>query len=200
MTPSLLRAEPPLETVGGKSQPPSFAEVEETPPENVVFSFLRGLPEAQVERRKKGKSIGGRWNEKGFQFEDSDPGVMEIFAHEQTTVSGKNRGAVWMLAKSGSESSLAFLKVPPGRSLRFFYALPDYVFEPRGKAQPAFVQVEILIGKKKVFEGQTNTKGWKEKTLDLTLPYLLQRDYQITIRVRSLDPEPRYFVFYGYIQ
>ncbi len=183
-----------------QDNPSGFLEAEEAPLEEVTFSFLQGFPEAQVEKRKKGKVSRAQWKGTGFQFEDSDPNVVDFLAHDQTQVNGKNRPAIWALVMPGFESSLTFSKVPPARKLKFFYALPDYVFQAAEKVLPSFVQIEIFIGKKRIYEGQTNTKGWKEKTVDLSLPYLLQRDLQVTIRIHSLDPQPRYLVFYGTLE
>ncbi|GEM_PF-2522753 len=177
-----------------------FLDDEEAPTEEVTFSFLQGFPEAQAEKIKKGKVSRAQWDGTGFRFGDSEPNVIDFFIHDQTLVSGKTRPAIWILVAPGYESSLTFSKIPSGRKLNLFYALPDYVFQEAGKVTPSFVQMEIFIGKKRIYEGQTNTKGWKEKTLDLSLPYLLQRDLQVTIRVRSLDPQPRYFVLYGNIE
>ena len=174
-------------------------EPEDTPPEEVTFSFLQSFSEARAEQRKKSKIFRGEWKGNGFEFEGA-PGQPEFFINDQTMVSTKPRPAIWVLIKPGHESSLIFSKIPPSRRVRIFYAIPDFNFEGQGKALPSFIQIEVLVGKKKIFEAQTNTKGWREKTLDLTLPYLLHRDYQITFRLRSLDQEPRFIVLYGYMQ
>ena len=175
---------------------PSF-ETEEAPPENVVFSFLKNFSEAKAERRNRGQVSLGQWNRTGFQFPGSGPNTADIFTNPQTPVNGKNREAIWMVIPPGQEVGLTFPNVPPGHRLRFFYALPDYLFTMKA---PAFTQVEVWVGKKKVYESQTNTKGWKEKVIGLTLPYLLQREIQVTVRARSLDPEPQILVFYGLVE
>jgi len=171
---------------------------QDAPPEEVVYSLLRGFPEAHAEKLKKGKRVKGWWTGKGFQFEDAaSESALHLFLSDQIKVGARLRQAIWFQVEPGFESSLLFRGIPPARRLRLFYALPDEIFS---KKQPAFIQMEILIGKKKIFETQTNTKGWKEKTVNLTLPFLLDRDFNLTIKVRSLDPEPKSFGVYGYIE
>ncbi len=178
----------------------SLIEPKEGPPEEVIFSFVQGFPEAHTDRRKWGRIVQGLKIENGFRFEDSPPGATDVFVSPDVMVNGKPRQAISLLIVPGFETNLIFQNIPPGRRLRFFYALPDTLFQTANKAAVSFVQVEVLIGRKVLFEGQTNTKGWREKAVDLTLPYLLHRELQVTIRTRSLDPAPQFLVFYGAIE
>ena len=189
---------PPTGADTSEDQKSSLPEREEVPPEEVIYSFLRGFQEARAQKSQKGKLIGGWWQENGFQFEDSSQTIVkDIFLSEEINVNGRKRKAIWFLINPGFESLLIFQNVPPGRRLKLSYALPDETF--LGKA-PAFIQVEVRIGKKKLFEVQINAKGWKEKTADLTLPFLLHHNYDVTIAVRSLDPAPRLLGLYGHIE
>lgn len=178
--------------------PVSSPERDEIPPEEVIYSFLAGFQEAKAQKLQRGKLIRGWWFEDGFQFEDAVEGIVkDIFVSDSMNVNGRQRKAIWFLVQPGFESLLVFSNVPPGKRLKLFYAMPDETF--LGKP-PAFVQVEVRIGKKKVLEVQINTKGWKEKTLRLTLPYILHRNMVVTVAVRSLDPEPKLLGLYGHIE
>lgn len=185
------KAAPPAGT-----EAPSTLEVEESPPEDVVFSLIHAFPEAHAERRKKGKVIQANWDQTGFIFEDSPLGA-EITLSSDKLVDRKAREAISFTIASGYEASLIFQDVPPGHSLKVFYSWADEAFVGR---KPAFAHVEILIGRKTVFEVQTNTKGWKQQAIDLTLPYLLQRHYALSFKVRSVDSLPNKFLLYGYIE
>ena len=191
----------PMPTRSDESEPeePSLSEGEQAPPKEVIFSFLQEFHEAKARKFQKGKFIGASWVENGFQFEDSTYGgnMKDIFLSEQISVNGRQRMAIWFLINPGFESLLLFQNVPPGRQLRLFYALPDGTFLQKA---PAFIQVEVWIGRKKLFKAQINTKGWKQKTVNWVLPFLLHRDCDVTIAIRSLNPEPNLLGVYGNIE
>ena len=189
---------PPTGSDGSKNEESSLPESAETPPEEVIYSFLQSFQEAKAQKLEKGRYIKGLWQENGFQFEDSTGLLMkDIFLSDAINVNGRQRNAIWFLIGPGYESLLRFQGVPPGKRLRLYYALQDEAFLEK---VPAFVQVEARIGKKKLFEVQINTKGWKEKTADLTLSFLLHHNYDVTITVHSLDPEPKLLGLYGHIE
>lgn len=174
----------------------SIQAAEDIPPERVIYSFLQGFPTAQTLWLSEETRIQGTWTGDRFHFEGL-PGAMEIFITDAAQVGGKTHAAIWIQPVGDMEAILTFPNVPPGRKLRLFFAAPDIVFQ-QGKINPIYL--EVWIGRKRLFEARIHTKGWKEKTLDLLLPFLLQRLYQIRVRVRAHEKNLSSLVFYGRIE
>lgn len=171
----------------------------EAPPGEVIFSILPAFPEANVQRRKKWRWLKGWWDEKGFKFEDSPIPGPQVFIDNATPVNGRVREAILVQLEPGSETTVSFTRVPPGRILRVLWALPDSSFEGEEKIG-GHVKVGVSIGQKNVFETQISTKGWKENLIDLALPRLLGRAYVLTFTIRSVDSHWKSLLFYGYIE
>ena len=169
---------------------------ESSPPPSVVYSFLEALPRAQASWKGAGKTLAGVWEEDRFRFE-GQAGVTDIFATDAALVEGKPRLAIWLQPYDDLEATLTFSDLPPGRQLHLFYALPDPVFQ-QAKLIPVYL--EVWIGQKKLFETRVNSKGWKEKTVDLTLPFLLQRRFLIRVKVWAAEKQSSSFIFYARIE
>lgn len=176
--------------------PLSARAAEGGPPGEILFSFLQELPHAEAVREGEEGTIRGEWADGRFYFEGL-PGSTYVFTTENIAVDGKTRMAIWFQPWKGFDSTLTFSSVPPGRRLRLFFALGDSDFS-EGKAIPVYF--EVWLGKKKLFDAQVGTKGWKQKTFDLTLVYLLQRKYRFKFRTWSSERRPTNFVFYGYVE
>ena len=170
--------------------------VQEEPPGEIIFSFLEELPYAEAVREGEGQTVTGEWVDERFYFEGL-PGLTDVFTTEAVKVDGKTQAAIWFQPWKGFDSTLTFSSVPPGKRLRLFFALGDSDFV-QGKATPVYF--EVWLGKKKLFDAQGGTKGWKQKTFDLTLAYLLQRKYRFKFRIWSSERRPTSFVFYGYVE
>lgn len=162
----------------------------------ILYSFVENLSKAQAVRESEDRVIEGRWLGDRFKFEGL-PSVADIFTSESVVVDGKTRSAIWLQPLERFESSLTFSGVPAGRVLEISYALPDWTFQGK-EVSP--VEFEIWIGEKKVFGTRFNTKGWKTKTVDLTLLSLLQRKYRVSFKVRTTDQQPKSLVFYGLVE
>ena len=175
----------------------SFARAEEKPAEKVIYSFLPFLSQTRVTRSIGDKLIEQKWVE-GRLHSDQLPPLVDVFTSDSVVVGGAKRSAIWFPPLFGFDSVLEFTGVPPARKLKVFYALPDESFKEDGKTTP--VQFEVWIGKKKLFESLVGTKGWKEKSVDLAIPYFLRRRYQFSFRVRTGDADPKSFVFYAYLE
>jgi len=168
------------------------------PPGEILYSFLQAFPRAQAQRRRRGKNVRAWWLERGFQFEDSAAGAIDIFVSEDAVAGAVVRQAIAFNLVAGEESELIYSEVPPGRRIHLYFALPDGSFPLTRAGAP--VLFEVLIGTKSIFEAELSTRGWKEKTIDLTLPFLLQRSYRLTFRVRTVDKQWKTFVFHGYVE
>ncbi len=174
-----------------------FEEEEEGPPKEVTYSFIASLSKAQALRIKRaGQVYKGKWTADRFHFEKL-PGIADIFVSDNALVDAKPHSVIWFPSLSGFESSISFSKIPPGKRLYVFFALPDSVFKQK-KVVP--VDFEISIGEKKLLNTRILAQGVREEVFDLTLPYLLHRPYRVTFRIRSADSQPVDFVLHGYIE
>jgi hypothetical protein len=161
-----------------------------------IYILTQHFTKAQAEREISGRIYAGQLKGERIQFEGL-PGIADIFVTESAVVEGKTRPVIWFQPLQNSENSLIFRDVPPGRKLHLFYALPDWTFQ---KQQVTPVQFEVWFGKRKLLETRVSTKGWKEKILDLTLPFLLQRKGRLVFKVGVAGQRPESFVFYGAIE
>ena len=161
-----------------------------------LYSFVDSLSQAQALRDTELGLLEGTWFNERFEFEGLH-GAYDVQVFRKVAVEGKFRRAIHVLSLPEQDSLLIFSDVPPGRNLRLFFALPDSVFE-KGIVAP--VQVEAWIGGKRLFTTATNARGWQEKTLDLSLPLLLQRPYRVTVKVRATGVRSTPFLFYGHIE
>lgn len=168
------------------------------PPGEIVYSFIERLSQARAIKRGQGNEVHqARWIASRFRF-DELPGMADILVSEGILVKGKTRTVIRIQALPGYESELVYKKVPPGRRMRIFFALADSNFR-KGKEQ-APVEFEVWIGAKKLYETRVNSRGWQAKTLDMTLPRLLQRGFRVSFKVRTSGEQLKNFVFYGYIE
>jgi len=168
------------------------------PPGEIVYSFIERLSQAQAIKRGAGNEVHqARWITSRFRF-DELPGSADILISEGILVKGKARSVIRFQALPGYESELVYKKVPPGRRMRIFFALTDSNFRKSKERAP--VDFEVWIGAKKLYETRVNSRGWQEKTLDMTLPRLLQRGFRVSFKVRTSGEQLKNFVFYGYIE
>jgi len=177
--------------------PPLPARAAERPPREIIFSFLQGLPYAQAVRQGEGQSFTGEWKGDRFHFEGL-PALMAIYTTEVVAVEGKTRAAIWFQPWRDLDTTLVFSSVPVGKRLRIFFALGDSDFSHGRRATPVYF--EAWIGKKKLFDAQVNTRDWKEKSFDLTLPYFLQRKSRFSFKIQASEKQQTSFIFYGYIE
>jgi membrane protease YdiL (CAAX protease family) len=177
--------------------PPAYSRETAAPAKNIIYSFLESFPRAQVVREREGLVYRGKWMARRFQFEGL-PITSDIFVSETVMVGGKTRPVIQFPALPGFKSTVLFPKVPPARKLRVFFALSDEAFPKEGIAEP--VQFEVWIGRKKLHESRLNSRGWQEKTLDLTILFLLQRTYTVTFKLSTSGADSKSFAFYGYLK
>lgn len=175
--------------------PPVKKRAKDAP--KVVYSFVDHFSKTRALRASEEATYEGEWKEDRFIFEELS-GPADIVADRKALVEKKPRPVILFPSGPGLESSLAFPEVPPGRRLRFFYILSANWAVEEDKLLP--VLIEIWLGRKRLLRTEVSTAGWKEKTLDLMLPFLLQRKYRLTIRTRSLGEEWRNLIFYGYVE
>ena len=140
----------------------------------------------------------GVWKDERFHFEGL-PDSADILMDRKALVERKPETVVWFPVGPEQDASLTYTGVPIGRRLRFLFILSGD-WDVTKKEKPLPLLLEIWIGKKKLFETQISTPGWKEKTLDLTLPYLLQRRFRFTVKARTLGPEWDNLIFFGYLE
>ena len=181
------------------SQDPWSGESEETPeeaPQAVVYSFLQAFPEAQAARSRGVRKAKGQWTGDRFTFQNA-AGLGDISVTMNTPVAGRSGESILFQLEPGVESQLIFSRVPPARNLKVFLAMPDSDFQ---KEKPSPIGFEVWVGGKKVFETEVTRKGWKEEDLDLTLPFLLQRNLVVTFKVRTVDSHQRSILFRGYLE
>lgn len=176
---------------------PAHAEKAAPLPKEITYSFFQGLSQAHALRKEESQVFEGRWTGDRLSFEGFPP-KMDIFVNESVLVEGKTRRVIWFSALSKYESTLVFFKVPAGKRLRVFYALSDSTFQKGGEIAP--VEFEVWMGGKKLFETRISSRGWQERTLDLTLPFLLQRSFRFSFKVRTSGADAKDFVFYGYVE
>jgi len=161
------------------------------------YSFLEKLHTAQAVRQtEQVPAVKGEWSEGHFRFAGLQT-AYDILVSNAAPVDGKTRPAIWFQPLYGFDSSLTFSKVPSGRRLVLFYALPDASFQGENMTAVLF---EVWLGGKKLFETTINSKGWGEKRLDLTLPYLLQRSGTLRFKIRAVSERPTGFLFYGQVE
>ena len=188
--------------LGGAEEKPEVAsglseEVLEGPPSpEITYSFTQSLPEARVIRHRDHKKSEAEWKEGHFRFIEA-PGIADVYVAENFIVTGSVREAIAIQIQPGFDTTLIFSRVPPGKGLKIFLAIPDYALK-KEKAVPA--DFEIWIGKKKILDTQVSAKGWKQERADLGLPFLLQRSYVFTVKAHSTDAESKTVLFYGYIE
>lgn len=181
------------------SQDPWSAESEEAPeeaPQAVVYSFLQAFPEARAVRSHGARKAKGQWTGDRFVFQNAAE-LGDISRTLNTPVAGRSGESILFQLEAGVESQLIFSRVPPARKLKVFLAIPDSDLQ---KEKPAPIGFEVRVGGKKVFETEVTGKGWNEKNLDLTLPFLLQRNFVVTFKVRSVDSHQRSLLFRGYLE
>ena len=176
-------------------QPPSVTQRGAVPPG--AYSLAENLSQAGALRvTPEGQSFPGVFTDGRFSFAGL-AGNADIFVSDSGLVEGLTRTAIWFPPLEGMESTLTFHQVPRRRKLHVFFALPDTTTQQKDLLP---VQFEIWMGKKNLFHTRLSTKGWQEKVLDLTLPYLLQKSYQISFKVRMSDNQSKDLIFYGYLQ
>jgi hypothetical protein len=161
-----------------------------------VFSFLEKLHTARAHRETEQVPLDGEWNEGRFRFTGL-ASAYDILVSNTAAVDGKTRPAIWFQPVSGYDSTLTFSRVPAGRRLVVSFALPDASLQGEIVTPVLF---EVWIGNKKLLETTLTSKGWSEKRIDLTVPYFLQRRYNIQFRVRAAGEQPSGFLFHGRVE
>ena len=179
-----------------ETEVPAGEAFEGPPPQEIGYSFVQNLPEARVVRYRNQKKSEAQWLGNRFRFPEA-AGTADVFVAENFVVNGSLHEAIAVSLQPGFDTSLLFTHVPAGKRLKLFVAFPDFGLK-KEKVVPA--EVEVWIGQKKILETQVSTKGWKQEQVDLFLPFLLQRSYGFTIRLRSSDTEPKTVLLYGYLE
>ncbi len=164
--------------------------------QHVIYSFLQAFPQARAIRYPKFDKTEGRWVEDHFEFPDA-PGQSDIFTGKNFEVNAAVREAIAFRIQPDVASNLIFTRVPPGRKLKVFLAMPDFAFR-KEKLSP--IQFEAWIGGKKILTTEVQTKGWRQEEADLTLPFLLQRNYIVSFKVYSPTQEETILLFQGTIE
>ncbi|MBI4115436.1 MAG: hypothetical protein HY447_02550 [Candidatus Omnitrophica bacterium] len=177
-------------------QPVSIFSEEVKSPSGNIYSFAEHLPMAEALRGGEKGTLYGKWGVDRFRFQGLPSTGSDIFISQGVVVAEKVREAISFNPLTGFDSTLVFSQVPSGSQLRIFYAVPDSVFE---QSKVVGVNFEVWIGKKKVFETRASSKGWQEKTVDLSLLSLLGRSYRVTFRVSAVDQDQE-FAFDAYIE
>lgn len=177
--------------------PPVWAKKQDAG-KKFVYSFADNLGSAEALRASREEMFPGAWKDERFHFEGL-PDSADILVDRKALVERKPETVVWFPVGPEQDVSLTYTGVPVGRRLRFLFLLSgDWGAAKKGEPLPLLL--EVWIGKKKLFETQISTPGWKEKTFDLTLPYLLQRKFRFTVKARTLGPEWDNLIFFGYLE
>ena len=168
------------------------------PPQEILYSFLDHLSEARAVRQSMGQpDYEGEWLGNRFRFSGL-PDSADITVNDQVIVGEKARPAIQFNALAKLESTLTFPKVAPGKRLHIFYGLADSAFEKGQAVAP--VEFEIWLGKKRVLETRVSSKGWNERTINLTIPHLLHRNFRFAFSVRMAGERTQKFLVYGYLE
>ncbi len=164
--------------------------------QKVVYSFLDVFPQARAIRYPKFGKTEGSWVEDHFEFSDA-PGLSDIFIGRNFEVNATVHESIAWKIQPDVASNLIFTRVPPGRKLKLFLAMPDIAFK-KEKVWP--IQLEAWIGGKKILESEIQAKGWRQEEVDLTVPFLLQRSYVVSFKVYSTAKEETLLLFRGSIE
>lgn len=167
-----------------------------SPKEKAIYSFMEVFPTARAIRYPKLGKTEGQWVEDHFEFPDA-PGLSDIFMAKNFEVNGMIREAMAFKIQPDVATNLIFTHVPAGRKLKLLLALPDFTAK---KEKIPSVQFEAWIGGKQIFTTEIQTKGWRQESVDLTLPYLLERSYVVSFKVYSVAKEETILLFQPFIE